>query len=178
MCKNVWKKCVFPNRTFLNFKKNNRTIALLKRPNVQKGQTSKSHFYALQKVIAHFKNGWMPNTACLAICTFGIYTLFAHFWTFPLFKSAIALFVALCKSAIVRSHFLVALFKSVIVWLHIFVALFKSALVQLHLFVALFKMQLWSRMFLSIFSKLWLCDRTFLHFSKVPQKMRLKNWKE
>jgi len=118
------KKCEFSNRTF---------FALLKR------------------AIAHFQSVQLPNPARLGNCAVAHHT-FSHFskvqlcdrtfWrTFQKYDCAIALFVALFKSAIVRSHFF-ALFKSAT---NRSIALSKRANVR---------------------NKCEFLNRTFLHFKK------------
>jgi len=91
LCKNVWKKCKFPNCTFLLF---------------------------LKRAIPHFQNGRLPNPACLwALCTFKnlhLICTFLHIRSFQKCDCAIALFVALSKSAIVGLHFFSHFSKSAI----------------------------------------------------------------
>jgi len=71
------------------------------RENVQKSANVRIALFSL------FKNGQLPNPACWAICTLKI-SFFAHFRTFPLFKSVtcvIALFFALLKVWMWDRHF-------------------------------------------------------------------------
>jgi len=115
----LFSKVRLCNRTFWHsFQKCDCTIAFFKRlkknaiawslflkewmrENVQKSANVRIALFSL------FKNGQLPNPACWAICTLKI-SFFAHFRTFPLFKSVtcvIALFFALLKVWMWDRHF-------------------------------------------------------------------------